>query len=401
MEMRYYLDEKIDFEQHNAEVKQLLHDYCNNTHKRVPIIVNGSISSYFCNPYLNNSGFSFKDFFVNPEAQLKCQLEYQYYKRHNYICDIEMGLPEKEWNIGLDFQNSYDQAWFGCPFCFFDDNDVPDTHEILKGNPKEIYDWQDADPFWGRGDFMKNAADMMDKIKEICAKGYEFHGLPVSPPCNFPVIETDGIFTLALKLCGTVEIMTAMLLDPEYYHYVMDYLTRNMIARRKAHVNYWKENYPDFEEKFHICTSFVDDSIAMLSLDQFKEFVLPYWKRYLGEFYDGSGLGIHLCGDATHLFKFLVDEFNVISFDTGFPVDHGKLRKELGPNVQIQGGPTIMMVKDENPEVIDREVKRICESGVKEGGKFILIAANNLAPCTPIENIKALYKAGKKYGTLQ
>ena len=33
-----------------------------------------------------------------------------------------------------------------------------------------------------------------------------------------------------------------------------------------------------------------------------------------------------------------------------------------------------------------------------EGGRFILIAANNLAPCTPIENTEVLYEAGKIYG---
>jgi hypothetical protein len=80
----FYLKDKIDFEQHNAEVKQLMSDYCNNGHKRVLMIIGGSICSYFCNPYLNNSGFSFKDFFAPPKAQLKCQLEYQYYRSSGY-----------------------------------------------------------------------------------------------------------------------------------------------------------------------------------------------------------------------------------------------------------------------------------------------------------------------------
>jgi len=35
---------------------------------------------------------------------------------------------------------------------------------------------------------------------------------------------------------------------------------------------------------------------------------------------------------------------------------------------------------------------------VLEGGRFVLIAANNLAPCTPVANIRALYEAGKRYG---
>jgi uroporphyrinogen-III decarboxylase len=58
-----------------------------------------------------------------------------------------------------------------------------------------------------------------------------------------------------------------------------------------------------------------------------------------------------------------------------------------------------MLVKDGNEQEIATEVKRICESGVLNGGRFIMIAANNLAPCTPVENIEALYEATKRQGT--
>ena len=124
-----------------------------------------------------------------------------------------------------------------------------------------------------------------------------------------------------------------------------------------------------------------------------------YHKRFFDEFSDGSPASMHLCGDATHHFKFLADKFNVRLFDTGFPVDHGKLRRELGPDVTIQGGPTIMEILSGNEESITREVERICKSGVMEGGKFVMIAANNLASKTPVENIAALYNATKIYGT--
>jgi hypothetical protein len=33
-----------------------------------------------------------------------------------------------------------------------------------------------------------------------------------------------------------------------------------------------------------------------------------------------------------------------------------------------------------------------------KGGRFVMITANNLAPMTPVENIKALYDATCKYG---
>ena len=33
-----------------------------------------------------------------------------------------------------------------------------------------------------------------------------------------------------------------------------------------------------------------------------------------------------------------------------------------------------------------------------EGRRFILREANNMAPCTPVENIEAMYDAAKEFG---
>ena len=89
---------------------------------------------------------------------------------------------------------------------------------------------------------------------------------------------------------------------------------------------------------------------------------------------------------------------NIHSFDTGFPVDFASLRAEVGPDVEIKGGPSIMALKNGTPESITQEVKRICESGIMEGKRFVLREGNNLAPCTPIENAAAMYEAGKQFG---
>ena len=133
-------------------------------------------------------------------------------------------------------------------------------------------------------------------------------------------------------------------------------------------------------------------------MKHYQDFILPYHRRLAQEFSDGGKISIHLCGDATHLFKFLKENLNVYSFDTGFPVNFAQLREELGPEVTVYGGPNIMLLKNESAENIKQEVERICTSGIMKGGKFILREGNNLAPCTPIENIKAMYEAGKVFG---
>ncbi len=401
--MSFFLSERLDFERHNQAVRELWKDYREGRrHRRVPVVVYGSIRNLFSNPELNDTGFSFQDFFTSGEAQLRCQVAYQDYCRHHLLCDQEMGLPAESWRIErVDFQNSYDAAWFGAPLVYFEAGDVPDTLEILKDDPYAWRAWGDLDPFWGRGDFIRRVYQMWEEVHERCRSGFEHRGRPVVPPPGLPAMGCgDGVFTLGCKLRGTVEFITDMMTDTANWRDLMDYLTRHVIARVKRHREFTWDHDPQFSgsREHRRPFYFSDDSIALLSREQYREYVYPYHRRTLDELSDGANTMIHLCGDATRHYKFMADAFGVKEFDTGFPVDHGALRRELGPDIRINGGPTIMLVRDGPPAAIDAEVQRICSSGVMDGGLFVLIAANNLAPCTPVENVVALYEAAKRHG---
>lgn len=86
-----------------------------------------------------------------------------------------------------------------------------------------------------------------------------------------------------------------------------------------------------------------------------------------------------------------------MEFETGFPVDFGTLRKELGPQIILQGGPTVMLLHDGTPEEVSLETRRILNSGVCGNGNFILREANNLAPHTPLANLVAMYQAARSW----
>jgi uroporphyrinogen decarboxylase len=105
-----------------------------------------------------------------------------------------------------------------------------------------------------------------------------------------------------------------------------------------------------------------------------------------------------LCGDAYRHFRILRDELNIMAFDTGFPIDLAKATRELGPEVRLQGGVHVTILRDASPEGVREECRRILLSGVKENKKFIFRDANNLAPHTPLENILAMYDAVKEFG---
>ncbi|MFH0796148.1 MAG: uroporphyrinogen decarboxylase family protein [Candidatus Omnitrophota bacterium] len=395
--MGYFLTKPVDFKKHNEESKRLWEAYHNRKPYRIPVAVAGSIRNLFSNPEVNKTGYNFEDFFKNPQAQIECQLAFQKWWRYNIICDNEMGPPESGWQINVDFQNSYEAGWFGCLLRYFGDG-VPDTVEILKEEKRKLYDLEPPDPL--RGNLLGRAMEFFEYMQTQCPK-MEFEGLPVKPPGTIPGEGTDGPFDVAYKLRGATEVCLDMYEDPKYYHDLMTFVTENAIRRMKALREWRWSRTPDAPDKgkFKVANfGFADDAIAMLSTKTYQEFVFPYHKKLVEEFSDGGPVSIHLCGNSTRHFKFLKDNLRVNSFDTGFPVDFGKIRKELGPDVQIYGGPTIMLLKNGTPEDVRKEVARICQSGIMEGGRFVLREGNNLAPGTPVENVSAMYEAGKEFG---
>jgi len=307
-----------------------------------------------------------------------------------------MGPPAAGWQLGVDLQNSYEAGWFGCELVCRG-NEIPDTVPMFREQKELLYDTLPPDPL--RGGLLGKAMEMFEAMREKC-RNMEFRGAPVLPPKTIPGEGTDGTFTAACNLRGAGEVCTDMYEDTQYFHDLMTFITDNTIRRIKA-IKEWRWSVNPGSPDAGIVRSdmfwFADDSIQLLSLDQYREFVFPYHRRLADEFTSGP-VAIHLCGNVMRHFKFLCENLGVVSFDTGFPMDHGRVRRELGPSVEIQGGPSIMLLKSGTPGQIRDEVKRILGSGVMEGGKFILREGNNLAPCTPVENIAAMYEAGKEFG---
>jgi uroporphyrinogen-III decarboxylase len=145
---------------------------------------------------------------------------------------------------------------------------------------------------------------------------------------------------------------------------------------------------------------FADDSIELLSTRMYEEMVYPFHLRLKQELMEDptQPIGIHLCGDVQRHLVFLRDKLNVRSIDTGFPIDLGKARRDLGPDVELLGGPAVPLLHHGTTEQVREETIRILQSGVMEGGKFVLREGNNLAPGTPLENLWTMYETGKEYG---
>ncbi len=380
---------EIDFKAHNEEVKAVWDAYHAGTPIRVPVVLGLNVRYYLFSPWLNPHGITFAAYSEDPDLMLETQLEFQHYVRHNLLCDAEMGMPSDAWpGVHVDLQNYYEAAWFGCPV-HYREGQVPDTSPILgDDNKRMLFDAGVPDPFTD-GIMAKNVRFLEYLTERI--KDYSFMGLPVHgvSPSG---MGTDGPFTAAANIRGATEICLDIYEDPDFVRELLDFITEATIARIKA----WRSKLGyDMRPQ---CWGFADDSIQLLSTETYREFVLPCHKRLVSELAGSGPHSIHLCGDATRHFKTIRDELNINGFDTGYPVDFAWLRKELGPNIHINGGPTVGFLLRATPSEVREEVRRILSTGVTEGGKFVLREANNMSPGIPEENIAAMYHASQEFG---
>ncbi len=319
----------------------------------------------------------------------RVQLQSQRYIRYNLLQDAEMGPPRDGWQVGVDLQNYYEAAWFGAQI-EYRDGQVPDTSPILTGDRKHtLFDQGVPDPF--TGGVMKRAWTLYDQMIANMPS-YSLDGLPVlsvGPPAG---AGTDGPMTVACSLRGATQLCMDFYEDPDYARELLRFITEATIHRIRA---FRKRLGHDPKPTVW---GFADDSIELLSVDMYVEFVLPYHKMLLSELAGEGPHSIHLCGNVDRLMPTLKRELNLNTWDAGFPVDYGRMRDALGPDFQIQTGPKVSTLLHGTPEHVDAECAAILESGIMTGGRFILREANNLSPCTPVENLTAMYSAAHKYG---
>ncbi|MBC7319118.1 hypothetical protein H5T89_00555 [bacterium] len=376
----------MDFSAHNSEVNEVWSAYNSGRPIRVPIYFNMNPRMILLNPALNDEGVSFKDYFESPEVMAKIQLKFKEWVRFNVPQDREMGYPKDNWGgCWVDFQNSYEALYFGCKLFYWEDS-LPDIEPILKDN-KDLLKELNPDP--EDNPFLRKVLEYYEYFLSISTELYK--GVPIGKP-SVPLLGTDGPFTVSAQIRGASQLCIDIYEDPDFVHRLMSFITDATIKRITYIMDKFGLEYP--RESW----GFADDSIELISEETYKEFVLPYHKKLIDTFSKGGPNSIHLCGKASHHFETIKRELNVMDFDTGYPTDLGEMRKILGPEVTLRGNINPMVLLEGPTYRIEEEVIKLLQSGVMEGGKFLLCDGNNVAPRTPIEHLRTMYETGKRYG---
>ena len=375
----------------DIEKREVWKSYGDRRPVRVPMRWNVNARIILLNPQLNPKGWTFRDYFSDPVVTLAVQSRFQEYVATvlNRTCDGVCELPA-QWNFSVDNQNIYDSAYFGAEVLFAP-SQVPVTHQFMT--------LDDVDAFIAR-DFsrpLENSwiRDRLDFHARLTRAASSFEYLGRKGIVHPFGVFFDGPVTVATNLFGA-DVFVLMAEDPGKARELLMTITRAAIVRNRALSELaggWQK--PD-------SWGIPDDSIALISSEMLDEIVIPVHEYWLSEMSNttvaGGRRNMHLCGDATRHFPLLHRRLGIDSFDTGFPVDHGKLRAELGPDVEISGGPEVALLKDGTPSQCHDRARAILQSGIMAGGRFILQEGNNLPPCVPLANLEAVYGACQEYG---
>ena len=371
----------------DLEKREIWDSYDAGRPTRVPVFFGTNDRVAVLDDRLDTGDFTYESVFSDPRAMLTAALLHTYVRARRYsrFSDDPSELPD-EWHAEIGFQNTGEAWGAGCPVRFHA-GQVPDTVPIFGGERKHaIFDVDidhplDHDPY-------KRALEFFSFLAEyVKDKTFLDRPIVINPPAN---AGTDGPLTVAMNIRGP-EILMDMVEDTEYAHRVFDFLVDAALKRRQA-----------FRDHFGLETTGVamaDDSIAMISVEQYREMILPHHRRWYDAIEAPFGeRSIHLCGDATRHFPTLKNELGVTLFDTGFPVDFGALRRALGPECEIFGGVEVHLLLSGAPGQIYSRARDILASGIMEGGRFKLREANNLPPNVPWSNLAAMYKAALDFG---
>ena len=374
-----------DFGAHNESVRRLWASFREGRPERVPVVYHINSRVWMLDPALNTKGYTFEDYFERPEVALEVELEFNQWRATQVLEDRPKGIPDA-WSIGMCGQNVVGGGWLGSRVVYRG-HAVPHVDPLLADCRDKLFELEIPDL---RANFAAKAWRFRDYAEDQKAGGFEFAGRPLVG------VGTPGVeppLCLAYVLRGATEAMIDMKVDPSYFHALMDFVTR---AR-----SHWERE----TRKLHGVTGkshawgVGDDPIELMSVADYDEHVYPYHRRLLEEFAEPGGPHFaHICGRVQHHMPNYKQRHNVLAFDLGFPVDMGRARRELGPEVTLWGNIHVGVLASNDLGRVFANVRSILDSGVKVGGRFILGDGNNVGPGTTADTLNAVYRYVQEHG---
>lgn len=198
-----------------------------------------------------------------------------------------------------------------------------------------------------------------------------------------------GPFTLTCLLRGLRETMMDLLRRPDLTHSILEYSTESSLRFALEALKHGSD------------IIVVADPMAspdIVSPETFSCTVKPYITRILESVAKSGGIpSLHICGDTTKILEHMVEtKAKILELD--YPVNLRYAKSKVGKQVCLEGNidPVNILLKGSPRQVINKCKECIQDAGTDSG--FILSTGCEAPPNTPIENIRAMVHAARKYG---
>lgn len=228
-----------------------------------------------------------------------------------------------------------------------------------------------------------NLFDIFDIIYQKVGEEYSIHGEITSP------------FDYFLDLLGYENGLISLIMAPEKCKAILDKFADGVleiaVKMCDKHIDAIKVSSPFA-------------GMGFISLDQYREFVLPYEQRIIKAIREkGKHVYIHTCGSIGDRLE-LMRESNTSGLECLDPVPVGNVDLEnafdrIGNDLFIKGNidsvNSLLFADDEKAET---DVRQIIEIGKTKGEGFILSTACSIAPLVTKERLLMLSQMVGKYG---
>lgn len=200
---------------------------------------------------------------------------------------------------------------------------------------------------------------------------------------------TPGPFTLAGQLCSVNQLMLAVIRDPSFIQELTKITTVASSMYAKANIKGGVDV---------IVTADPTASGSLISPDAFKTYAAPGLQKIVQTVIKAGAIpSLHICGKTTPLLKMMAATGAKI-LELDHLVNLSEAKRQVGNQVILMGNlnPTELLLSG-NPQAVEQAAKD-CIEKVGRDGRYILSSGCEIPPLAPLENIKAMVTAAKKYG---
>lgn len=200
----------------------------------------------------------------------------------------------------------------------------------------------------------------------------------------------SGPVSAASAIRGTENLMRDFIQNKEGVHKLLNFIVECNLA------------YVEAVYREHGLMCGIGDPIScanLISPKQFREFSKPYLSKMIDGMYKitGEKPSLHICGKTKGIWNDLRD-LNISAFSVDNCEDMEEVKNALGDKVCLVGNiDPVSIIRNGTVEDVYREVKSCIEKAADSPNGYIVGSGCDIPGGAPIENIKAVIEATKKY----